>query len=415
MRNHLTGLRAASVGFGLAAVAACATSTNTGTGFQTSGVQGGGGSTTGGGGTIATGTGGASGGGPSLSGGSGVSLVGAGSSLSGMPTDARAQRCDDAGMNCHCFNIATVGLGGHTGAQSGATMGAAGTDNTQAFVNYINTQSSAGAGQVGCGADVGCVSKAKPDLSAPGFLAQYDVLIFQWMANSLAPVMMGTSYGFTGDPALGGGGYWVFTQAELDALKTWVMGGGGVIVLSGFDYCPNATLPGCTAGSMGELGPTNQIIEALTDIKYTETDTFGATVTGNAEFCLGGSDPVGGWAAAPDLLGQNITAVGAFHGRGITPGPNATTDCESGTTVCAAHEDVGKGHVYAYTDEWVTYTSQWNTQLAGYCSLDGSTANGDVPAAAAAYQVPQFWTNAISYAASATMCPFALPNTMPPR
>jgi hypothetical protein len=55
-----------------------------------------------------------------------------------------------------------------------------------------------------------------------------------------------------------------------------------------------------------------------------------------------------------------------------------------------------------------TCTSQWNAQLAGYCSVDGSTAN----AAAAAYQVPQFWTNAIGYAAEATACPFALTGTI---
>jgi hypothetical protein len=74
------------------------------------------------------------------------------------------------------------------------------------------------------------------------------------------------------------------------------------------------------------------------------------------------------------------------------------------------HEDVGNGHVYAFTDEWITYVSQWDptTQPASYCSLDGSTANGNVPAVQAAYQVPQFWFNAIAYTSQATGCSFSL-------
>lgn len=319
----------------------------------------------------------------------------------------RPERCDDAG--CTCFNIASLGFGGSTGEQ----FGHGGADNTEAFVDYINTQSSARAAQIGCGNDTGCMSPNKPTLTAD-FLAQYDVLIFQWMAVGIAPVTMnGQSYGYTGDPALGGGGYWSFTSDELSALKTWVQGGGGVIVLSGYDYCPGNA--GCTAGSAAELGPTNQVVQALTDMQYTQTDTFGVTETGNGPFCLGDSNPVTGWLPAPDLLGENITAVGAFHGRGINPG-TGVVDCNNLTFgTCAAHEDIGKGHVYVYTDEWVTYTSQWNPspQPATYCSLDGSTANGNFPAVQFAYQVPQFWFNAISYASQATMCPFTLSGTIP--
>jgi hypothetical protein len=311
---------------------------------------------------------------------------------------ARPARCDANG-NCSCFNVASLGYGGHTGSQ----LGMGGTDNTQAFVNYLNAQSSALFAQVGCGTDIGCTSPNKPNFADSSFLPNYDVLIFQWMAGSLTPVTSsaGTTEGYQG------ANYWTFSQTELDALKVWVLAGGGVIILSGYDY------------SSDELTPTNQVLTALTDLSYTATDTYGMTETGNAEFCLGDSDPVTGWAPAPDKLGANITAVGAFHGRTIQVpnGSTAVVDCQDNTFgVCAVHEDVGNGHVYVYTDEWVTYTSQWNppTQPATYCSLDGSTANGDFPAVESAYQVPQFWANAISYAAQATMCQFTIVGTIPP-
>jgi hypothetical protein len=172
-----------------------------------------------------------------------------------------------------------------------------------------------------------------------------------------------------------------------------------MIVLSWYDY------------SAGEINPANQILGAVSSIQYTSEDTFGTVLTGNAAYCLGDTDPVTVWAQAPDILGENITEVGAFHGRGITAPSPAVVDCNNAIFgVCAAHQDVGSGHVYAYTDEWITYTSQWNpaVQPAGYCSLDGSTANGDSPAVQFAYQVPQFWYNAIRYAAQATTCPFTL-------
>ena len=75
-------------------------------------------------------------------------------------------------------------------------------------------------------------------------------------------------------------------------------------------------------------------------------------------------------------------------------------DCSDGTNVYAAHEDVGQGYVFAYADEWVTYTSQWFGIDAGASCADASPA--------VAYQVPQFWYNAISYVSQATQCKFML-------
>lgn len=333
------------------------------------------------------------------------------STNTGSSGSSRAQRCDDAG-NCKCFNIASLGYGGQTGAQAGH----GGTDNTQAFVSYLNTQSSAQVAHLGCGTDLGCTNPTKPTIDA-NFLAQYDVLIMQWMTNGIQPVTIsGQSYGFTSM-----GGYWNFSQTELDAIKTWVNGGGGLIFLSGYEFCPNAQYPGMCPSGNGELDPENQILKYISGMSYNATDTFGAVETGNGFLCLGDSNVVTTWAQAPNILGEHISQVGAFHGRGISTGSNSMVDCTNSTFgVCAAHEDIGKGHVYVYTDEWVTYTSLWNPnpQPANYCVEDAGLinpagCNGPCTAAETYYQTPQFWYNAIYYAAQATMCPFTLNGTIP--
>ena len=278
----------------------------------------------------------------------------------GTPDDSKAprpQRCDDAGR-CTCFNIASIGMPGHTGFQNGM-------DSTTAFTDYLNAQSSANVDMF----------TTRPTLDAT-FLAQYDVLIIQWLVD-----------GVSGE---NGSGYWTFSADEIQALDTWVKAGGGLITLSGYD------------AQSQEVTPLNQIVQGTTDMSYGTADVLGTVSASN--YCLGESDPLGGWVQSTPL-GKNVTEVGAFHGRPITAGAKATVDCTDGTNVYAAHEDVGQGHVFAYADEWVTYTSQWFGIDAGGNCADAS--------ANVVYQVPQFWYNAISYASQATQCPFMLTGVIP--
>ena len=297
---------------------------------------------------------GASGNGPGGDGTSGIFTPDA--EASGDGKAGRPQRCDDAGR-CTCFNIASIGLPGHTGFQGG------GIDNTTAFTDWLNAQSSAGVDMY----------EKRPTLNA-AFLAKYDVLIVQWLVD-----------GVSGE---NGTGYWTFGADELQALKTWVEAGGGIITLSGYD------------ASAQEVTPTNQIVQAITGMSYGTADVLGTVSSSN--YCLGESDPLPGWVQATSI-GKHIDEVGAFHGRPITAGSKATVDCTDGTNVYGAHEDVGKGHVFAFTDEWVTYTSQWYGIDAGGGCADAS--------ANVVYQVPQFWYNAISYASQATQCMFTIANS----
>jgi hypothetical protein len=90
------------------------------------------------------------------------------------------------------------------------------------------------------------------------------------------------------------------------------------------------------------------------------------------------------------------------NGRPITVAADAgavTVDCPcSGNPgQCAVHQDIGKGHVFSFADEWVTYTSQW---LASSPCISASCTTTP----ATAFQVPQFWYNAIRYSASSATC-----------
>jgi hypothetical protein len=104
--------------------------------------------------------------------------------------------------------------------------------------------------------------------------------------------------------------------------------------------------------------------------------------------------------------------VGIQNGRSISIdadagyAPVVDCPCPNGANgnECAVHEDIGKGHVFAFTDEWVTYTSQW----LGTASCIPASCAGNTPADD--FQVPQFWYNAIAYASQSAQCAFTIDN-----
>jgi hypothetical protein len=282
---------------------------------------------------------------------------------------SRAMRCNDAGV-CTCFSIASIGHRGVTGTSTNGMP-----DNTTEFINWLNTESSTTVD----------LYETKPTLDAT-FLGKYDVIIIQWLSDG------------------NNGPYWQFSQAEIDALSAWVQAGGGLITLSGFE--PSAT----------EVAPLNNLL-SFTDISYNTDNVLAACPATLPCQCWGNTIPVGPWAAGP--LGANITQVGGFRGRSINPG-SATVDAsgtgpDGGTLVYGCHESVGSGHIFAWADEWVTYTSQW----LGIPQTTGGTNPYTDPtnvcyqqAASEVFQVPQFWYNAIAYASEATTCTFTINNPM---
>jgi hypothetical protein len=256
--------------------------------------------------------------------------------------------------------IASIGQPAHYG------VAGPNSDNTTALTTWLNSKSSAAVDMY----------VTHPVLTA-GFLGKYDVLIVQWLTDSNT------------------GPYWTFGDDEVAALGTWVNEGGGLITLSGYDSNPE------------EVVPLNRLL-SFSDISYNMEDVLAACPASGSNlcYCWGNSVPLGGWTAGP--IGKNVTEVGALHGRSINPG-SAMVDCSDASHVYAAHEVVGKGRVAAYTDEWVTYSSQWlGTSPVNNAAMYTDRNNPCYgKSAASVFQVPQFWYNVIGWAAS-TKCMFTI-------
>jgi len=285
--------------------------------------------------------------------------------------DARATRCDDAG-NCTCINVLVYGRLPTYGA------GGPGTDTTIAFQNYLNTRSSA---------EVSIITTYTP--LTPEFLANYDVIILQALEDRE------------------NGPYWQFTAEELANFETWVRNGGGVISLMGY------------GASAAEVNPTNQLL-SFTGLSYATDDVLGdncpAPAPGNCCFCAPTSYPLQGWNGSHPIS-REIQRVGAFHGRSVI---STASDAQivaqgplnfqpgAGMVVYGGTRQIDLGRVFLFTDEWVTYTSQWGQQLPagidmGACVTDmnnpchGTTAN-------VYYQVPQFWFNSLLWISGDREC-----------
>jgi hypothetical protein len=277
---------------------------------------------------------------------------GTGGSSSASDSGVRATRKNADGESV-CINIGSYGKPGKYGFQ--------GMDTTTAFDEWLNSKSSANASSV--------LTHQK---LTPEFLAQFDVLILQDLE----------------DGTMGSGPFWQFGADEVDALAKWVENGGGLIALTGY-----------SGAFAQEIVPTNALLK-FANISYTPDDrlfTCGPPVTDC--YCVGGSVPLASWTPN-DPIAANISAVGVFHGHPINA-PDATTVAAVGNEKYAVSKVVGKGKVFAFGDEWVTYTSQWGAPLPQ--NVDPNNSCHD-KGADKVYQVPQFWYNAIKWVAPPNMC-----------
>jgi hypothetical protein len=338
--------------------------------FQTGGSSSGSGNGSG----SANGAGGANGpsAGAGLNGAGGGLLLDAGAGT-GAGDGGHVQTCVDAG-DCTCITVASIG---HEGV-----WGPCSSDTTTAFQTWLNTQSTA---------KVDNYDTTKPTLT-PAFLAKYDVIILQWM------VANGQQYD--------DGAPWQFSAAEVSALEDWVKAGGGIISLSGYQ-CNGQ---GCT---IYDTTATNQLL-SFTDIQYNADDVLDPSQTSCQDcYCWGGSLPLGGPVAGTGIgtwdqsspIGAHVTDVGAYSGRSIKS-TTASVDCTDGTHDYSVHEQIGQGHVVAFTDEWITYSGEWLGTAS--CLQPGMFTDPNNPcyqrSAAQVFQIPQFWYNAIKYAASSVTC-----------
>jgi hypothetical protein len=311
---------------------------------------------------------------------------------------SRPVKCDDAGgdaQHCTCINIASIGAHGGTGSNTDP-------GDTSSFTYWLNTESSASVDTYTTKPTLIYDPTNSTDAASPGqlLLNNYDVIILQWLGDVPCAGSMCTAQT-----------YWQFSSDEVSALEAWVNNGGGIVTMSGYDTRSD------------EITPVNSLL-SFTEMQYGPDDVLGncQLFDGGADslcYCNNMAQPLGPpWANTP--VGASITQVGAFHGRPVlTSGADAVVDIQDSKYQYAAHQAIGKGHVVVFTDEWVTYSSQWLT-ISGDAGGGVDYSNPYDPcyqrSSGIIFQVPQFWYNSIGYAASAVNCPFTieLPPGIPP-
>jgi hypothetical protein len=289
-----------------------------------------------------------------------------------------AYQCDDAGVctSCQPVRILSIGQPAKYGANSGST------DPFQAFVNS-NTNGTATMQMLQTFTHI-------TDLD----LSNYDVVILQAL------------YTNPYDP----NGLWTFSAADAAALYDWVNNKGGAIV----------AMSGYFSDSTVEIVPLNQLL-ALFGITYDGDNTYTSNDCPNPPslcYCAYGSIPFDNWSTAVPDITKNLKKVGVFMGRSITcPGSDCqivgtnSVDANAQSNITGVAKVVGKGRVFAWGDEWVTYTSQWG--LTPDPQYDNATTYakcvGYTPRTS--YTVPQFWYNVFRWVAQTTCLTIVVPPT----
>lgn len=194
------------------------------------------------------------------------------------------------------------------------------------------------------------------------------------------------------------GPFWKYDEDELAAVKEWVeSNGGGIISLSG------------ASGKSDEVTPNNQLV-AFTGMAYVPgswiTPTCLNVDAANAEkcsYCCGQAAPISDFDRANAVtasLFKSVEWVGMHGGRSIDAPSDAhvaATIAANGTTYnVIVGKLAGTGRVLLFTDEWITYTSQWSS------SLSDPSCTGYLPQDV--YQTAQFWYNMIKWVQPKAIC-----------
>jgi hypothetical protein len=268
----------------------------------------------------------------------------------------RPAKCDDMG-HCSCINIASIGRPAHYGM-------------TDAFQNWLNTKSSATINLI-----VNRTTITKE------LLAPYDVIILQAMEDKDF------------------GPFWKFDAAEAAALADWVKAGGGLISLTGYEE------------DGAEVQPVNQLL-SFSGISYNQDNILNMCLGTVPCSCWGNSVQAVGWNAASPIS-ANVKQVGAWRGRSINAGTGQVVAKDREYNI-AVTKEVGKGKVFVYADEWVTFTTQWlatdQMQAIDMNSNCYDPVKMEMMTSDKVFQIPQFWYNAIRWVSPPTQCDFTIDN-----
>jgi hypothetical protein len=280
---------------------------------------------------------------------------------------------DDAGNYICCptpLSILSLGLPAKYGANSGST------DNTTAFQDFMNGNTNGTAKMQ--------MIESFTDITSLD-LSKYDVIILQALMNDV--------YNST---------TWSYSSADVAALQDWVTNkGGAIIAMSGY------------SGQTTEVNPLNQLLAPF-GISYDTDDIFVENDCPNPPslcYCAYGSIPFDNWTSAVPEITQNVKKVGVFRGRSIKCTGSGcqvvaenNVDTSAQSSIVGVAKVVGNGRVFAWADEWVTYTSQWG--LTPDPQYDNATTYqqcvGYTPMTS--YNVPQFWYNVFRWSVPGNTC-----------
>ena len=214
-----------------------------------------------------------------------------------------------------------------------ATLGVKGTSGKgDVFAAWLTARS-----------DVGATDLADQTLT-PELLDKYEVIVAQDVHKNHA-----------------------YSDSEVSALSDWVNKGGGFMTLIGYS-------------DAGEAHNVNKLLAPF-GMSYTDQQILqkqGSTTI-----------PITMWTPHPIDLG--VTQVGVDNGYPVQG--MGTTIATGGGFDVAKVQEVGKGHVFLWGDEWITYNSEWN----------------DHPD----YQVQLLWLNAIKWLTVAGQCQVTIPPNPP--
>lgn len=158
-----------------------------------------------------------------------------------------------------------------------------------------------------------------------------------------------------------------YSSDEAAALEAWVKQGGGFMTLIGYS-------------SSGEAKNVNRLLAPF-GMSYTDEQIL--SKSGNSTI------PITNWTPHPIDMG--VTQVGVDNGYPVAGMGDVIAT--GGKWNIASVQEIEKGHVFLWGDEWVTYNSEWN----------------DHPD----YQVQLFWLNSIKWLTVRDQCQVVIPANPP--
>ncbi len=169
----------------------------------------------------------------------------------------------------------------------------------------------------------------------------------------------------------------IYSSAELQILNDFVAGGGGVMTMAGY------------SGSDADANNVNNLLKRL-QAPYYDSAGRGPGLWNSGQE---GSVSITGFTPAHPIS-TNVNAVGVYYGYPVTGGPtDSLTVASDGLGIVGKTSTLGKGKVFVWADEWITFSSDWTQRPT--------------------YSVPNFWANTMKFLSPDGECKVEIPKVVP--